>query len=829
MSHADYDIQSVAEITGGKVVRLFRNNTIRQLSIDSRKLQDPESVLFFALRGPRHDGHRYIRELYARGVRNFVVSELSENTDLLFEANIIEVSNPRQALQDLATWHRSKFNLNMVGITGSNGKTILKEWLYQLLQASFRIVRSPKSFNSQVGVPLSVWNIEQGDSLGLFEAGISQLGEMDALNRIIRPQIGIFINLREAHDAGFKDREEKAFEKLKLFRGSKTLIYQSDYPEINAAIERADWLDQVQMIRCSFTDPSADFYVSDLVRSGNNATAEIHHQDEIYKATIPFNDNGSTENALLCFAAALHLGEDRDALLHDLKTLQPVAMRLQLLEGINGCSIINDTYNSDLGSLEIALDFAGQQQFLKKKTLILSDILQSGKPFPELYQRVAAMCRHKQIDRLIGIGAEISEHAHFFESLDSTFYPTTEAFLAEFPFENFQRELILIKGARPFRFERISRILEQKTHETVLEINLEALVQNLNFFRTRISTTTELMAMVKAFSYGMGSMELAHLLAYNKISYLAVAYTDEGVELRNSGIQLPIMVMNPEISSYDTLVRYRLEPEIFSLRTLQAFINVCKTRMPDEPQPIHLKIDSGMHRLGFTKSDMDQLIGVLKDNTEVRVESVFTHLSAADNPAHDDFSRLQISRFNDCIRQLVKALGKPVKRHVLNSAGILRFPEYQFEMVRLGIGLYGYSDDPEMAIQLTPSSRMKTVISQIKHVQQDETVGYQRSGKLDKPSRIATIPVGYADGYSRKLGNGVGEMSINGYRARTVGNICMDMAMVDVSGIPCQEGDEVEIFGAVIPLEELAKKMDTIPYEVISSISRRVKRVYYHA
>lgn len=829
MSHAGYDIQSIAEITGGKIIRLFHNNSIRHLSIDSRKLVDPESVLFFALRGPHHDGHRYIRELYARGVRNFVVSELSENIDLLFEANVIKVDSSRKALQDLAAYHRSKFSLTTVGITGSNGKTIVKEWLYQLLQTTFRIVRSPKSFNSQVGVPLSVWNIEKEDSLGIFEAGISHPGEMEALNKIIQPQTGVFINLREAHDAGFKSRVEKAEEKLKLFRGSKTLIYNCDYPEIEDAVSRDEGLKETQKIRCSFKDASADFYVADVVKKGHSAIAEIHYKNQIYKASIPFNDSGSIENALMCFAAAVHLGRNPSDLLPDLETLQPVAMRLQLLEGINGCGIINDTYNSDLGSLEIALDFAGQQQFLKKKTLILSDILQSGKPSPELYQRVAEMCRHKKIDRVIGIGPDISEHGDYFEKTKAVFFPDTEAFLNHFPFESLQRELILIKGARPFRFERISRILEYKSHETVLEISLEALVQNLNYFRSKISPQTGVMAMVKAFSYGMGSLELAHLLEYNKVSYLAVAYTDEGVELRKSGVQLPIMVMNPEVSSYDTLIRYRLEPEIFSLRTIKAFINVCKTRMPNEPHPIHLKIDSGMHRLGFTTADTDELIAVLKESPEVKVASVFSHLAAADNPAHDDFTRTQVSRFNLCTQRLQKALGAPLKRHILNTAGVLRFPEYQFEMVRLGIGLYGYSDAPEIAQHLVPSSRLKTVISQIKQVPAEETVGYQRAGRLTKASRIATIPIGYADGFSRRLGNGNGEVAINGYRARTVGNICMDMCMVDVSEIPCIEGDEVEVFGQHIPLDELARKMDTIPYEVISGISRRVKRIYYHA
>lgn len=827
MPNSGYNIKSIASIVNGSVIRLFRNNSISHLSIDSRKLSDSESVLFFALKGPRHDGHQFIRELYERGVRNFVVSETYENIDLLYEANIIRVQSSTRALQNLAACHRAKCNLLSVGITGSNGKTIVKEWLYQLLQSSYRIVRSPKSFNSQVGVPLSVWNIEPEDTLGLFEAGISAPGEMEQLQRIIQPEIGVFINLREAHDALFDNREHKAYEKLKLFKGCRLLIYNSDYPEIESALQRADWLKDTRKLRCSFSDSTAGLFVSDVHREGSTARMEISYLGEKISATIPFNDNGSIENAIMCMATALELGKSPETILPDLESLQPVAMRLQLLEGINGCGIINDTYNSDMGSLEIALDFAHQQKFLRKKTLILSDILQSGKPSAELYKRVAKMCRHKKIDRLIGIGTEISEHASVFD-IEASFFHDTASFLENFKPEDFERELVLIKGARPFRFERISRMLEYKSHETVLEINLGALVHNLNFFRSKLSPQTSIMAMVKAFSYGMGSYELAHLLEYNKVSYLAVAYTDEGVELRKSGVKLPVMVMNPEIPSYDTLLRYKLEPEIYNMRSLKAFIAACKTMMRDEPQPIHLKLDTGMHRLGFEPSEIPALIECLKANPVVRIGTAFSHLAAADNPDHDRFTKKQIASFAQMSLTLQKSLGYSFPRHILNTSGIMRFPESQFEMVRLGIGLYGYSENEVLNTQLMPSSRLKTVISQIKHLSEEDTVGYQRAGRIKKASRIATLPVGYADGFSRTLGNGVGTVVINGHRAKTVGNICMDMCMVDVSEIPCKEGDEAEIFGNDIPLQELADKMNTILYEVISGISRRVKRVYFH-
>lgn len=827
MTSPTYDIKSIAKIVGGEVVRLFHNNRIKRLSIDSRKLHEPESVLFFALRGPRHDGHQFIRELYERGVRNFVVCEPRENIDLLYEANIIKVKSSRAALQQLAAHHRAQFDLKTVSITGSNGKTIVKEWLYQLLQTDYKIIRSPRSYNSQVGVPLSVWNIEPEHTLGLFEAGISKPDEMARLQRIIQPDIGVFINLRAAHDAQFSSRAQKALEKARLFSRCKTIIYNCDYPEIEQALSETVDLKGTRLVRCSFKDQTAEYWVSSVTHSGESAQLEVVFASTSHVVDIPFNDNGSIENALICLAAAIELGQNPEKTIAGLHALQPVAMRLQMIEGINGCGVINDAYNSDLGSLEIALDFAHQQRFLNHRTLILSDILQSGLDPGALYERVANMCRHKKISRLIGIGPQITAHAECFE-IPAQFFPDTDNFLAQFHGDDFERELVLIKGARPFRFERISRLLEHKSHETVLEINLDALVHNLNFFKSKIAPQTEMMAMVKAFSYGMGSHEVAHLLEYNKVAYLAVAYADEGVELRKSGVQLPIMVMNPEAPGYGAMIRHRLEPEVYSMRTLQAFISACKSLAPGEPQAIHVKLDSGMHRLGFEEKDLDELIAVLKAHPFIRIASAFSHLAAADNPAFDDFTAHQIELFKQMSGRLQKETGSTFRRHILNTAGILRFPESQFDMVRLGIGLYGYTDLLEAERSLMASSRLKTIISQIKHLEPGETVGYQRSGKIESISRIATLPVGYADGFSRMLGRGNGEVFINGYRAKTVGNICMDMCMVDVSEIPCQEGDEVEVFGAEIPLEELAERMKTIPYEVISGISRRVKRVYYH-
>lgn len=825
--HQGYAISELAEIINGRVLRLAHDNRVTRIDIDSRKLHHSESSLFFALKGPRHDGHHFIRELYERGVRNFVVSSPQENVDLLYEANVIQVEDTLEALQKLAAHHRGSFNIPVVGITGSNGKTVVKEWLYQLLQAKYYVVRSPRSYNSQVGVPLSVWNISREHSLGLFEAGISAPGEMARLASVIQPDVGVFINIRHAHDAHFESRKQKAREKLELFRSCRTLIYQGDYAEIAESIDEAGWTKNIRLLRCSLKDPKADFFAEVKEQSDTGTSLALHTSGKEFPVHIPFGDEGSVENALLCFATASVMGLAVEEIIGGLESLQPVAMRLQLLEGVNHCGLINDAYNSDMGSLEIALDFANRQRFLPKKSLILSDILQSGASPEALYKQVNELCIQKGIDRMIGVGAVISKHAEAF-TIPASFYPDTDALLAALQTDWFDRELILVKGARPFRFERITRLLQHKSHETMLEINLDALVHNLNFFRSKLQPTTRIMAMVKAFSYGMGSYELAHLLEYQKISHLAVAYADEGVALRKAGVQLPIMVMNPEVSGYAALVKHRLEPEIYSFRTLEAFRDAAKSSMVNPPYPIHIKLDTGMNRLGFREEEMTRLAEVLQQNPTLRVASVFSHLAAADNGLHDDFTHEQARKFIAASENLKSQLGYSFLRHLLNTSGILRFPQYQLDMVRLGIGLYGYGIPPQLEGALMQSSRMKTVISQIKTLQPGETVGYQRAARVDSTKRIATIPVGYADGFPRALGNGKGEVAIAGFRAPTVGNVCMDMCMVDVSNIPCKEGDEVEIFGPEVPLNELAARLDTIPYEVISGISQRVKRVYFH-
>jgi Alr-MurF fusion protein len=826
MADTAYTITEIAGITNGRLIRQANNRPVNRLVIDSRKLLDPENSLFFALSGPRNDGHHFVRELYERGVRNFVVSKVSENTDLLYEANIILVENSLEAMQKLAAFHRSQFDIPVVGITGSNGKTIVKEWLFQLLQDQHNVVRSPRSYNSQVGVPLSVWNMNGQHTLAIFEAGISQPGEMDKLNKIIQPETGIFINVREAHNEHFKNHDEKAREKLRLFEGCKTLIYSGDYPEIETAINAADLKRNCRLLRWSSNDPAADLYLHKIGYQKHLAILNAVYHSHKITIEIPFNDNGSIENAAVCLLYCLDKGMPAEELALKFKALQPVAMRLQMLEGINGCSIVNDTYNSDMGSLEIALDFLNQQQHLQKRTLILSDILQTGIKASPLYTKVAELCAEKRIDRIIGIGPEISQHAAAFKHLGQ-FYPSTEAFLAAFHSEMFSNELVLIKGARPFKFERISKRLEYKSHETVLEINLDALIHNLNFFKSRLKADTRLMVMVKAFSYGIGSFEIAHLLEYEKVAYLAVAYADEGIDLRKAGVKLPIMVMNPDSGSFESLIRNNLEPELYSLRILREFAATIERMQVNRPHPVHLKLDTGMHRLGFEAPEVQEVISLLKRSPMIKVASVFTHLSSSEDASGDDFTRLQLQRFKEMADNVEQELGQKFLRHALNSNGILRFSEAQYDMVRLGIGLYGYVSDPLMAASLKPSARLRTLISQIKEVQAGEYVGYGRSGKITKPTRIATVPVGYADGLSRQLGNGKGGVWINDNIAPIVGNVCMDMCMVDVTEIACAEGDEVEVFGENISIETLASQMNTIPYEVISNISRRVKRVYY--
>ena len=823
-----FKISEIETIVNGELIRKSNSNPeISDILVDSRRLVTPDNCIFFALTGRNKNGHDYIPELYGKGIRSFVVSVNNIKLDEYKGANFILVKNTLAALQALAAAHRKKFDIPVIGITGSNGKTIIKEWLFQLLNKKYRIVRSPKSYNSQIGVPLSVWQIEASNDLAIFEAGISQPDEMDKLQSIIRPQIGIFTNIGEAHNENFISLNQKVGEKLKLFTKVDTLIYCPDHSAIQGGVIRSQILETVKAFTWS-RKVAADLQITSVVKDKveRSRITGIYREENI-SIDIPFVDEASIENAIHCWATLLHLGMEQDAIAAGMNALQPIAMRLEMKAGINHCTIINDSYNSDINSLAIAIDFLNQQSQHKKRTVILSDILQSGKDAEELYTDIAGILKQKNIGRIIGIGPSIIRHAGVFE-MEKEFYLSTEEFMRKFSFTSFINETILLKGARVFEFEQIGKALQQKSHETVLEINLNAMVNNLNYFRSQISPITKIMAMVKAFSYGSGSYEIANLLQFHRVDYLTVAYADEGVELRKAGIILPIMVMNPEEHSFDAMIQHNLEPEIYNFRILGVLErSIKKNILPrNKPVKIHIKLETGMHRLGFEASELEKLSERIKNNRRLYVQSVFSHLSASEDPGSDDFTQGQIQKFKEMCDHFCGAFGHPVLRHMLNSAGITRFPEGHFDMVRLGVGLYGIATNHDDEEKLENVSTLKSTISQIKKVRAGDRVGYGHN-PAKKNMDIAIVPVGYADGLDRRLGNGNAYLLVNGQKAPTVGTICMDMCMIDLTGIEAREGDPVIIFGDDRSITDLAKDLGTIPYEVMTSVSGRVKRVYY--
>ncbi len=803
------------------------DTVVKNLLIDSRKLGNAETSLFFAIKGERHDGHAYLIDLYEKGVRCFVVSSLPGENDRFADSVFLVVKDTLIALQELCAFHRKQFKIPVIGITGSNGKTIVKEWLYQLMREDKNIVRSPKSFNSQVGVPLSVWQIAEENNLGIFEAGISKTQEMNLLETIIQPTIGMITNIGQAHDENFANQKQKVDEKLKLFVKSEVLIYCKDYLLIHNEIALNKALRDLKVFTWS-RKLRADLLIGRITKSAADTEIQGVYKNDFIRITIPFTDEASIENAIHCWTMLLYLGYENPVVAERMRFLSPIAMRLELKEGINNCSIINDSYNSDLGSLAIALDFLNQQKQHPKKTLILSDILQSGRNEEALYKEVAELIHKKGISRLIGIGDGISNQTKQFD-IEKKFYKSTEEFLKEFNNSFFRDETILLKGARAFGFEAISKVIQQKAHETVFEINLNAIVHNLNYFRSKIKPDTKIMAMVKAFSYGSGSFEIANILQFHRVSYLAVAYADEGIELRKAGITMPIMVMNPEEQSYDSMIQYNLEPEIYSFRVLSLFEETLKRSERDSthPIPIHIKLDTGMHRLGFDEDEVNELIVRIKNNKHLTIKSVFSHLAAADEPEHDDFTWQQIKKLSEMSEKIKSHFAYPIMKHILNSAGVTRFPDAQFDMVRLGIGLYGIGASASEQAQLQNVSTLKTSISQIKNVPANETIGYGRKGLAIRDMQIATVPIGYADGLSRKLSCGKGKMIVKGKYAPIIGNVCMDMCMIDITDINANENDEVIVFGEAYPITEIAKDVGTIPYEILTNVSRRVKRVYY--
>lgn len=825
MRKLNYNIKEIAGIVGGELLyQAFPEIPINDLLIDSRRIISPDNCIFIALVTKKNNGHKYLQEVYEKGIRNFIISQPDA---AIKDSNCILVDDTLNALQKLAQHHRQQFNIPIIGITGSNGKTIIKEWLFQLLADDYRITRSPKSYNSQVGVPLSVWQLNTNSQLGIFEAGISEPDEMSRLRQIIQPDIGIFTNIGEAHSENFINLQQKAGEKLKLFTKVKMLIYSLDYPELQETLIRSEILGNIKAFTWS-RKQEADLQITRVRRKTSFTIIEARYKKSDFNIEIPFVDEASIENAIHCWATLLHLGYPANVISQRMLKLQSIAMRLEMKEGINRCSIINDSYNSDINSLNIALDFLNQQNQHLRKTVILSDILQSGKNETELYEEIARLLNSKGINQIIGIGPAIGKHASAFE-MEKLFFPSTQDFLKNFPFANFQNESILLKGARVFEFELISQALQQKAHETVLEINLNALVSNLNHFKKILRPETKIMAMVKAFSYGSGSFEIANVLQYHQVDYLAVAYADEGVELRRAGIKTPIMVMNPDEQSFDAILKHNLEPEIYNFRSLSLLEEATLSNIiPDnKPVKVHLKLDTGMHRLGFSENEIDALIERLLIFNRIYVQSMFSHLASSEDAADDEFTRLQIKNFIQMAEKIKARTDHSIDMHILNSAGISRFPEAQFDMVRLGISLYGISASPEDQEKLQHVSTLKSTISQIKMIDAGESVGYNRSWKTNEPKKIAVVPVGYADGLNRKLSNGKGSVYISGKTAPIVGNVCMDMCMVDLSGIDAKEGDDVIIFGKDHPITELAANLDTIPYEILTNISRRVKRVYY--
>ncbi len=814
-----FQIEEIASITEGKLTGRG-NRTVSRLVTDSRIHCIPEESVFIALSGPHHNGHQFIDRLYAKGIRCFIVSNPQESA--CEEASFVIVPDTLNALHKLAAHCRKKFKGPLIAITGSNGKTIVKEWLAQIMSRNKNIIRSPKSYNSQVGVPLSLWLLDNEFEYAIIEAGISKVGEMERLERIILPDFGIMTNIGEAHQENFLDLENKIDEKLKLFEHCSSILYCKDHKLIDKIINNKYGSTEKKLF-CWSRNELADLTVNKVLQKESSTILQATYRGGEISVQIPFIDHASVENAINVWLLLLVLEWNKNETSEGFKLLNPIAMRLELKKGINDCTLINDTYNSDLASLEIALDFLEQQPQQNKKTLILSDIFQSGRTNDDLYKRVSEMVHKRGVDKFIGVGESLYYQADKFQG-NKKFFKSTDEFLKHFSRNQFRNEIILLKGARNFEFERISGQLEFQVHETVLEIRLNAIANNLNYFRKKLEPETKVMVMVKAFAYGSGSFEIANTLQFHGVDYLAVAYTDEGVTLREEGISLPIMVMSPDPSSLENLTRYSLEPEIYNQRMYTSFVEHTR-KQGLSSYPIHIKVDTGMHRLGFQPDEVDDLIKELQYTKEVKVVSVFSHLAGSENPGLDEFTHTQLKIFRDIRQKFKNSISESkIIFHILNSAGIERFPAARFDMVRLGIGLHGIGVLPGNSLSIV--STFKSTLTQIRKIRKGESIGYGRKVIAEKDKQIGIIPVGYADGLNRKLGNGRGMVYYQGIRIPIVGDICMDMCMIDISGISASEGDEVEIFGKHVKIQEIADLLDTIPYEILTGVSRRVKRIY---
>lgn len=817
-----YGIQDFQRITGARLEGSPWEGQLLYLLTDSRQPLYPAKSLFVALKGERHDGHRYLAEAYGAGVRCFLVSELPAT--LAPHACYLVVPDTLGALQQLASWHRHRFDLHVVGITGSNGKTIVKEWLWQLLNDDIALVRNPASYNSQVGVPLSLWQIQAKHKLGIFEAGLSKPGEIQRLAPLIDCHTGIFTNLGEAHAANFESAQQKLVEKLQLFVGARTVIYGVDDALVHQTMLG---FSGKQLLTWSLKGAPATLSLQHAVATaqGNFVELQVLYQGQPYTAALPFGDDASIANAMTCWLTLIHLGYDPAEAGRRLHQLVPVAMRLERKAGIQNTVIINDTYNADLNSLEVALHFLEQQSHLPKKTLIISDLLQSDLEAEALYRRVAGLLENRPVDRIIGIGQAVEALAHLLPAgIEQHWYPDTSALLKDWSNLQFANESILIKGARIFELERVANLLTSQAHQTVLEVNLSAVAHNLRTYASLLKPGVKMLSMVKAAGYGSGTYEVARTLEFHRVDYLGVAYADEGVELRKHGIKTPILVLNPEEVAFPSILQYQLEPQLYSIAVLKQFLQWLK---PGDRFPVHLELDTGMHRLGFQTTEMEALGHLLEGNDQIVVKSIMSHLSASESSEHDAFTHEQARRFMEGYDYLCSKLGYRPWRHLLNSAGIERFPEYQWEMVRLGIGLYGIESSPLLERQLQAVCALKARVSQVLEIAPGETVGYGRRAKDDHSRRIATLSIGYADGLWRRAG-GRHQVMIRGELAPLLGVTCMDMCMADVSHLPqVQAGDVVQVFGAQWPIQHLADALETIPYEILTGISSRVKRVYF--
>jgi alanine racemase len=827
-----YTIEKVTTLIGARRYG-DRDANIGFILTDSRSLCFPEETLFFALKSERNDGHNYIPELYRRGVKNFVVTDVPKGYASDYpEANFLKVVNTLEALQRLAERHRDEFNIPIVGITGSNGKTMVKEWLYQLLSSSLYVTRSPRSYNSQIGVPLSVWLMTEQTQVGVFEAGISMPGEMLALRDIIQPTIAILTNIGEAHQRNFESKAEKCREKLVLFHDAQTVVYNADDEIIRNELEKVDEVlpngETQERLGWSLQDKSAAMFIKSVEKNETETRIKyVYKGGEESEYVIPFIDEASVSNSIVCAIVALKLGLSAEELNKRMQQLEPIAMRLEVKVGQHGCTLINDSYNSDINSLDIALDFMNRRPDHKgcRHTLILSDIQQSGESAEQLYAEVSNLARKRGVVKFIGIGSEISAQSAQIQIAEKFFFKSVEQFIHSEVFQSLRDEVILLKGARQFGFDQITELLVQKVHETTLEVNLNAVVKNLNYYRSFMKPDTKLVCMIKADGYGAGAVEIAKTLQDHRVDYLAVAVADEGATLRRNGITSNIMIMNPEMTAFKTMFDYDLEPEVYSFRLLEALIKAAE-KEGITGFPVHIKLDTGMHRLGFDpKNDMDKLIDRLKHQNAIIPRSVFSHFVGSDSDDFDEFSAKQFALFDEGSKKLQSAFEHKIIRHIDNSAGIEHFPERQLDMCRLGLGLYGINSRNNETIHNV--STLKTTILQLRNVPAGDSIGYSRKTILGKDSVIAAIPIGYADGLNRHLGNRHGYCLVNGKKAEYVGNICMDVCMIDVTGIDCKEGDSVEIFGDHLPVTVLSDILETIPYEVMTGISNRVKRIYF--